>query len=121
MKKRATFLTMICSVFLAAGCSHNVVSYSDGIGFETSMRPDYGNFGITLRYGKILSVTARENTEVSMTGAGEGGSADEQSAAKADSKVKMKIGPQITGYYVDALKAGASAQDLNNYTTQKEQ
>lgn len=120
MKKRAMFLTMICSLF-TAGCSHNVVSYSDGIGFETSMRPDSGNFGITLRYGKILSVTARENTEVSMTGAGEGGSADEQSAAKADSKVKMKIGPQITGYYVDALKAGASAQDLNNYTTQKEQ
>ena len=114
---KSAFFMIFCAALFTAGCSHNVVNYSDGIGFETSMRPDSGNFGITLRYGKILSVTARENTEISMTGAGEGGSADEQSAAKADSKVKMKIGPQITGYYVDALKAGASAQDLNNYTT----
>ena len=118
---KSAFFMIFCAVLFTAGCSHNVVSYSDGIGFETSMRPDSGNFGITLRYGKILSVTARENTEVSMTGAGEGGSTEEQSAAKADSEIKIKIGPQVTGYYVDALKAGASAQDLNNYTTQKEQ
>ena len=115
--KKSVFFIIFYAMLFAAGCSHNVVSYSDGIGFETSMRPDSGNFGVTLRYGKILSVTARENTEVAMTGAGEGGSTEEQSAAKADSEIKIKIGPQVTGYYVDALKAGASAQDLNNYTT----
>ena len=118
--KKSVFFIIFYAMLFAAGCSHNVVSYSDGIGFETSMRPDTGNFGLTLRYGKILSVTARENTEVSMAGAGEGGSTEEQSAAKADSKVKVKIGPQITGYYVDALEAGATAEELNQYEKRNE-
>lgn len=118
--KKSIFFMIFCAAFFAAGCSHNVVSYSDGIGFETSMRPDSGNFGVTLRYGKILSVTARENTEIYMTGTGEGGSADEQAETRSDSEVKIKIGPQITGYYVDALEAGATAEELNMYEKRNE-
>lgn len=108
---------------LFAGCGHNVFNYSDGIGLETTFRPDSGNFGITFRYGKILSVVARENTEVEMTGEGQGaGNAENKnSTASSSGSVKVKIGQQITGYYVDALKAGATAEDLKKHLEAKEQ
>lgn len=119
MKKMLFLLGAFILVMGALGCSHNVVSYSDGIGFETTMRPDTGNFGITFRYGKILSVTARENTEVEMTGEGAAGSGGENATstnASSAGSVKVKIGKQITGYYVDAIKAGITAEQLDKYT-----
>lgn len=110
-------IVLAAAALLTAGCSHNVVTYSDGVGFETTMRPDTGNFGITFRYGKILSVTARENTEVEMKGAGTAGGENSASAsANASGSVKVKIGRQITGYYVDAVKAGIPAEKLDQYT-----
>lgn len=120
MKKMLFLLGAFILVMGAFGCSHNVVTYSDGVGFETTMRPDTGNFGITFRYGKILSVTARENTEVEMTGEGAAGSGGENATstnASSAGSVKVKIGNQITGYYVDALKAGATPEQLDEYAT----
>ena len=118
LKKVKLFIVAVAAVFICVGCSHNVVTYSDGVGFETTMRPDTGNFGIAFRYGKILSVTARENTEVEMAGAGNAGAGKENAASTAaDGNVKMKIGKQITGYYVDAIKAGATPEQLDKYGT----
>lgn len=105
-------------ILLLSGCGHNAVNYSDGVGFETICRPDTGNFGFVFRYGKILSVTARENTEVEMAGSGQGGATakdNTQASTSSSSNVKVKIGRQITGYYVDALKAGAKAEKLDTY------
>ena len=119
MKKNyfAAIVIVIAAISLT-GCSHNVVNFSDGVGFETTMRPDTGNFGVIFRYGKILSVTARENTEVEMSGTGKAGNSESASAsnAAADSNLKVKIGRQITGYYVDALQAGAKTAQLEKYT-----
>ena len=122
MIKKSLMLAAV--TLLLAGCGHNAVNYSDGIGLETTFRPDTGNFGITFRYGKILSVVARENTEVEMKGEGEGAGANGENsntAASSTSSVKVKIGQQITGYYVDALKAGATVEELNKYLETKEQ
>ena len=107
---------------MLAGCGHNAINYSDGIGLETTFRPDSGNFGVTFRYGKILSVVARENTEVEMTGEGQGaGDTDGKNGnASSSGSVKIKIGQQITGYYVDALKAGATAEELKKHIEPKE-
>ena len=114
-------IACVCALTLM-GCSHNVVTYSDGVGFETTMRPDTGNFGITFRYGKIMSVTARENTEVEMQGAGNGGGEGTTAAtASANGSVKVKIGKQVTGYYVDAIKAGAKAEEINRYISSSEE
>lgn len=108
------FLLILCS-----GCGHNAVQYSDGIGFETVIRPDMGQFGITFRYGKILSAAVRENSEVEMTGEGSGSGNfgnDKTAGANNSGSVKVKIGKQITGYYVDALEAGATPEQLGKYT-----
>lgn len=111
MKK--AIAALILSLIMT-GCGHNVFNYSDGIGVETTFRPDSGNFGIVFRYGKILSVVARENTEVEMTGEGQGtGNADGKNGTAASSgSVKIKIGKQINGYTVEALKAGVKLEDL---------
>ena len=111
MKK--TIAALILSLIMT-GCGHNIFNYSDGIGLETTFRPDSGNFGITFRYGKILSVVARENTEVEMTGEGQGaGNADGGNGTAASSgSVKIKIGKQINGYTVEALKQGVKLEDL---------
>lgn len=115
MKKLVIISAAVTAVFLA-GCGHNAVNYSDGVGFETTFRPDSGNFGFVFRYGKILSVAARENTEVEMTGEGQGTATGQTSgSASSSGSVKVKIGRQITGYYVDALKAGATAEKVNAY------
>ena len=113
----------LATVFMLAGCGHNTVSYGDGIMFETTINPETYAFGVSLRYGKILTACVRENTEVEMQGAGSGNASPggEQSAgASSTGKVKFKIGRQITGYYVDAIKAGATPEQLDKYTATTE-
>lgn len=120
LKKLTMLLVALCAIVLLAGCGHNVVTYSDGVGFETTMRPDTGNFGLTFRYGKILTATVRENTEVDMQGDSNAGAGKDATAnAGASGSVKVKVGKQLTGYYVDALKAGATAEQLEKYTAEK--
>lgn len=107
------------ALIVCAGCSHNAINYSDGIGFETTFRPDTGNFGFTFRYGKILSAVLRENSKVNMTGEGQAnGESGAKAGASNSGNVEVEIGRQITGYYVDAIKAGAKAEDLDKYTSQ---
>lgn len=116
MKNVCFVIGSIAFACFVSGCSHNAVNYSDGIGFETTIRPDSGNFGITFRYGKILSAILRENSSVEMAGAGKGGNTGDNSAsAESNGSVKIKIGNQITGYYVDAIKAGVKLEDLLKY------
>ena len=100
-------LTILSSLLtlLAAGCSHNISTYSDGIGFETTFRPDSGNFGVILRYGKIWNFVARENAEAEMSGVNEFDAEGNPVASKTDGSVKIKIGTQTTGYEKDIILA----------------
>lgn len=102
-------------ILTITGCSHNVITYSDGIGLETTFRPDNGNFGISLRYGKILSAVLRENSELEMSGDGKTSSTEQSPSASLQSGLKVKIGRQITGYYVEALEAGATETKIDEY------
>ncbi len=115
-KKKGIVAALLAALVVAlSGCSHNIVTYGDGVGFETTLRPDSGNFGVTFRYGKILSIAARENFEAEMVGSGKGDAADGKGGASSDGSVKVKIGKQITGYYVDAIKAGATPKQIDEY------
>lgn len=113
VNKVSLILVIICMLSLV-GCSHNSINYSDGIGFETTFRPDSGNFGFTFRYGKILSAVLRENSAIEMNGTNNVNS-NSNTNVNTDGNVKINIGKQITGYYVDALKAGANQEKLNEY------
>lgn len=112
----------LSTIFLA-GCGHNTVSYGDGIMLETTINPETYAFGVSLRYGKILTACVRENTEIEMTGGNNttGGSGESKStAAKTEASLKLKVGRQITGYYVDAINAGAKPEELDKYTATTE-
>ena len=107
---------------LLAGCGHNTISYGDGIMLETTINPESYAFGISFRYGKILTACVRENAEVEMQGAGSGnaGTGKENTAgATSTGSVKVRIGKQITGYYVDAVKAGVKPEELRLYTDEE--
>lgn len=104
MKKITILMFVLAAVVLIAGCSHNVSTYSDGVGLETTFRPDSGNFGIVLRYGKIWNLVARENTEAEMNGSNESDSQGNPVTSKTDGRVKLKIGTQTTGYERDIIE-----------------
>ena len=99
------------------GCSHNVLTFGKGFAIESTIRPDSGNFGVIVRFGDLLTVCARENTEVEMDGGFEfdGSASTAGTGVSTNGNVRMVIGPQITGYYVDAIAAGARPEELKEY------
>ena len=102
----AAALAALAVMLCLAGCGHNIVTYGDGIGLETTFRPDNGNFGVVLRYGKVLNATVRENTTVEMSGEGSGGGeAEGKAAASSSASLKIATGQQTNGYTVDAIRA----------------
>jgi len=106
--KNTAILTLAAVLLLVlTGCGHNIVTYSDGIGLETTFRPDNGNFGVVLRYGKVLTATVRENTTVEMQGEGSGSGEASSGTGKASASgtVTIKTGRQTNGYTVDAIRA----------------
>ena len=116
----ATAAVLACA--LLAGCGHNAVTYGDGFKVETTINPQEWTLGVCCMYGKILTVCCRENVELEMEGKGSGSGAtggDDtkggSTGASSDGKLKFRIGKQITGYYVDALKAGAKPEELDRY------
>jgi len=118
--KAVLLLFGLLVLVLVAGCGHNTVSYGDGVMLETTVNPESYAFGVSFRYGKILTACVRENAEVEMQGAGSGsagtgGETGNAAGASGTGTVKLRIGKQITGYYVDALKAGASREELDAY------
>lgn len=110
------FVLGLLIVLLVAGCSHNIITYGDGIQAEAGWIPDQYKVSACFRYGKILSICVRENAEIEMDGIGSGnaGSDGKTAGASNSGSVKVKIGPQVTGYYVDALKAGAKPAELRS-------
>ena len=114
----AIFALLTC--FFVCGCGHNAITYGDGVMLETTINPENWTFGVSFRYGKILTACVRENSELEMEGAGSGkgengGTAGGATGAESTGKVKFKIGRQITGYYVDAVKAGVKPEELQKY------
>lgn len=100
--------TLIIAVFgtvALTGCGHNMSTYSDGLGLETTFRPDSGNFGLVVRYGKIWSFVARENTEAEMTGANSLDAEGNPIKSNTEGNVKISVGPQTTGYEKEIILA----------------
>ena len=98
------------------GCSHNAITYSDGVGFESTIRPDTGTFGVNFRYGKILTAIMRENSEVNMKGdASTDAGATSSNKAGSSGSLKVKIGKQWNGYLVDAITASNDMELAKSY------
>lgn len=109
MKKVISMSMILAGMIVLCGCSHNAITYGDGINCETTINPQTYSIGFTLRYGKILSVICRENTKIKMNGKGNGtagisGTATDNSNASSEGAVEIEIKNQVTGYLTDLAK-----------------
>ena len=87
-----------------AGCGHNAVQYSDGVGLEVGFVPDQYTLAVNFRYGKIFSAVVKEKTEIELkteasNAAGTGAEANTNTGV--NSTLTIKTGDQTTGYVVD--------------------
>ena len=116
--RNLVFITAaICFVVLLAGCGHNCVTYGDGIGFDAGINPENWTASFNLRYGKIMSAVTRDNVEIEVSGKADanGSTGSERSGLSnvvTDGTLKVKIGRQINGAAVDAIKAGADVREV---------
>jgi uncharacterized GH25 family protein len=111
MKKLITILAFALT-FMVTSCGHNAIQFSKGIGFDAGFDPEHMTARVNLRYGEILSVACRDNIEVEVATGVKGGQEQAQASTETDSSLKIKIGQQINGYFVEAIEAGADAKDL---------
>ena len=94
--KTILFSFILLSVLLLSGCGHNMVTYGNGIMLQTTVNPETYTVGLSIRYGKILTVALRENTKVSVD--------TETTESGVTESIYIETGDQLNGYYVDALK-----------------
>ena len=117
-----TIALIVCAsglITILTGCGHNILTFGDGFQIEGGFIPQEYKITFAARWGKILTVCARENTEIVVEGDGKV-KAESATDAGEKSKVTIKIGPQITGYFVDALRAGAKPAELRGEKETKE-
>lgn len=117
MRNLVFIMAAICFVVLLAGCGHNCVTYGDGIGFDAGINPENWTASFNLRYGKIMSAVTRDNVEIEVSGKADanGSTGSEKSGLSnvvTDGTLKVKIGRQINGAAVDAIKAGADVREV---------
>lgn len=111
MKKLVITLALF-TMLIFTSCGHNAIQFSKGIGFDAGFDPEHMTARVNLRYGEILSVACRDNIEVDVATGVKGGQEQAQASTETDSSLKIKIGQQINGYFVEAIEAGADAKDL---------
>lgn len=118
-------LLIVCS-----GCGHNAITYGDGVHASVGYNPEQATLNATFMYGKILNAVTRDNVEIDMNGkaAGDvsasankadGATSPVSAGTSTDGSLKVKIGRQINGAYVDALEAGAKPDELNKFGAEK--
>ncbi len=113
MKIAYTLATIVFIVLCLAGCGHNVVVHSKGLGVETTLNPETFTFGVAIRYGDITTIAIKEKSEVVLESGlkQEANSGTDKSVGTTtglDTKLSVKTGDQITGYTVELEKIKAS-------------
>ena len=126
MKKAWEAVSVVIILLMLAvaicGCSHNVGTGFHGQLINVGYDPETNKVGIQYYNGCLVTGVARENSESSMifktTSGGETGT-NAKGTTTSEMTYTNKVGRQITGYYVDAIEAGAKPEDLEGYTADK--
>lgn len=130
MKELVTLAVFGALLIVCAGCGHNAITYGDGVHASVGYNPEQSTLNATFMYGKILNAVTRDNVEIEMNGkaAGDvsatankadGASSPVSAGTSTDGSLRVKIGRQINGAYVDALEAGAKPEELNKFAAEK--
>ena len=126
MKKTITIAIFGALLIVCAGCGHNAITYGDGVHASIGYNPEQATMNATFMYGKILNAVTRDNVEIEMNGkaAGDvsasankadGATSPVSAGTSTDGSLKVKIGRQINGAYVDALETGAKPEELDKF------
>lgn len=110
--KQLTILFGLMAAFCLTACGHNAFVLDKGVGFRAGFDPEHMSADVRFVYGEALTVAARDNFEIELVSDMEGGQEQSSAAAKTGTMFRVKVGQQIAGYTVDAIKAGAQAKDL---------
>ena len=113
MKKILILAAVSAAAILSAGCGHNALQYSDGIGLELGFIPEQYQVAVNFRYGKILSAVVKEKAEVTLESSGglatDVGTSPQAADTQATTRLTLKTGDQITGYAVELEEAKVRA------------
>ena len=112
-------LILIALALVCAGCSHNMSTAFNGKLINLGYDPETNKVGIQYYDGVLITGVARENSETAFsykTSTGGENGVTAKGSTTSEITYTSKVKAQITGYYVDAIKAGASAEELNKYT-----
>lgn len=123
MKKVTIAIAVIAIVATLTSCSHNIGTAFQGRLLNVGYDPETNKAGIQYYNGLFVTGVGRENSEVALeyTDSGKGtASSTAEGETTATFKYQQKVGKQITGYYVDALEAGAKPEELDKYTSSEE-
>jgi len=102
----------LAAIFGLTACGHNAVVFGKGFGLRAGFDPEHMSADVSFIYGEQLTLAARDNIEIELASDVEGGQENATADVKTGSKLKIRIGQQINGYFVEAVEAGADAKDL---------
>ena len=114
MKKK-----IICLVFAAVvcgslcACGHNAVVFGKGFGFRAGLDPEHLSADFSVIYGEQLTLAGRDNIQIKLKTDVSGGSETATASTSADSILEIAIGPQINGYFVEAVESGATPDHIH--------
>lgn len=107
-------IVAVVAISMLAGCAHNVVVHSKGLGVETTMNPETFTFGVCVRYGEITTIAVKEKSAVSLESGLKQESKLDSVTDKAavtttglDTKLSVRTDDQVTGYTVELEKVKA--------------
>lgn len=108
---RLALAAAACS--LLASCGHNAVVFGKGFGFRAGLDPEHLSADFSIIYGEQLTLAGRDNIQIKLKTDVSGGSDAAAASTSADSILEIAIGPQINGYFVEAVEAGATADQIS--------
>ena len=112
MKKIRAFLATLTAAMLCS-CGHNAIIFDKGFGLHAGFDPEHFSADVRFAYGEALTLAARDNLEIELVTDVEGGQEQSTADVKTGSRLKIRIGEQVNGYFVNALETGATADQIS--------
>lgn len=100
---------LLCTL---TACGHNAVVFGKGFGFRAGLDPEHMSADFSIIYGEQLTLAARDNITVKLKTDVSGGTGTAAADTTADSILEISIGPQVNGYFVESVEAGATADQI---------
>ena len=111
MNKIFLFSAAAVLAVLAAGCGHNVATFSKGVRAVVGVNPDTCTLSVGFDYGENVTLAVKEKTKAVYTGETTGGAGSAETASgeiTTGSRLSIQTGDQTNGYVVELEKAKAS-------------